>query len=192
MDFCRMKQQLRQLSHHPNSVTKGDIFSLTEEKSVSRGEDLSYEAWVAYRNKQKQPTGAVAASRSSSKGGTGEISKSLKGAQEKNGFNRRTGERDRCYGCGSEYHLLPKCPTKQERKAPAPALPPSSTPRSSFSSITSEDSPQDANSAQHPFSTSLTKDRPVFMHTMTVWRFWTLEPRPIWCALTGCPIAMNY
>ena len=164
-----MKQQLRQLFHHPNSVTKEDIFSVAEEKPVSQDEDLSYEAWVAYRNKQKQPTGAGAASRPSSKNGNGKKPKVPKGGQEKNGFNRRTGERNRCYGCGSEYHLLPKCPTKQERKAPAPVPPPSSTPRSPFSSITLEDSPQDVNSAQHSFTTSLTKDRPVFLHTMTVW-----------------------
>ena len=52
VDFARMKQQLRQLFHRPNSATKEDIFPVTEEKPVSRGEDLSYEAWVAYRNKK--------------------------------------------------------------------------------------------------------------------------------------------
>ena len=81
--FARMKQQLRQLFHHPNSATKEDIFSVTEEKSVSRGKDLSYEAWVAYRNKQKQPTVAGAAFRPSSKSGRGKNSKSPRGVQEK-------------------------------------------------------------------------------------------------------------
>ena len=57
---------------------------------------------------------------------------------------------------------MPKCPTKQERKAPAPAPSPSPNPRSPFSSITLENSPQDVNSAQHSFTTSLTEDRPVF------------------------------
>ena len=60
VDFARMKQQLRQLRHQPNSVTKEDIFPAMEEKTVSRGEDLSYEAWAAYRNKQKQSSGAGA------------------------------------------------------------------------------------------------------------------------------------
>ena len=82
-DFAGMKQQLRQLFHQPNSVTKEDIFPATEEKSVSRGEDLSYEAWVAYRNKQKQSTGAVAASRSSSKSGTGKKPKPPNGGAGK-------------------------------------------------------------------------------------------------------------
>ena len=27
-----------------------------------------------------------------------------------NGFNRRTGVRNRCYRCDGEYHLAPKCP----------------------------------------------------------------------------------
>ena len=83
VDFSRMKQQLRQLFHHPNSVTKEDIFSVAEEKPVSQDEDLSYEAWVAYRKKQKQSTGAGAASRPSSKSGNGKKSKSPKGGQEK-------------------------------------------------------------------------------------------------------------
>ena len=162
VDFARTKQQLRQLFHQSNSVTNEDIFPATEEKTGLRGEDLSYEAWAAYRNKQKQSSGAGAALRPSSKGDNGKKSKSPKGGQEKNGFNRRTGERNRCYGCGSEYHLLPKCPSKQDRRAQNPAPSPSSNPRSSFSSITLEDSPQDINAVQHSFTTSLSKDRPIF------------------------------
>ena len=78
-----MKQQLRQLFHHPNSVTKEDVFSMTEETAASPGEDLSYEAWVAYRKKQKQPTGTGAAPRHSSKNGNGKKPKAPKGGQEK-------------------------------------------------------------------------------------------------------------
>ena len=92
VDFSRMKQQLRQLFHHPNSVTKEDISPVMEGKSVSRGEDLSYEAWAAFRNKQKQSPGAASASRSSSKGGAGKKSKSPKGAQEKMAVEVKTGE----------------------------------------------------------------------------------------------------
>ena len=80
----------------------------------------------------------------------------------KNGFNRRAGERGRRYRCGSEYHLLPKCPIKQEPKAPAPARNPPSNPRSSFSSITLEDSPPDSKAVEHSFPTSLKVDRPIF------------------------------
>ena len=105
VDFSRMKQQLRQLFHQSNSATKDDVFSMAEETTASPGEDLSYEAWAAYRKKQKQPAGTGAAPRPSSKNGNGKKPKAPKGGQEKNGFNRRTGERNRCYGCGSEYHL---------------------------------------------------------------------------------------
>ena len=83
VDFSRMKQQLRQLFHHPNSVTKEDVFSVAEEQPVPQDEDLSYEAWVAYRKKQKQPAGTGAAPRPSSKNGNGKKPKAPKGGQEK-------------------------------------------------------------------------------------------------------------
>ena len=43
-------------------------------------------------------------------------------AQQGNGntpnqINPRTGYRNRCYGCGSEFHLLPQCPQKQSQSA---------------------------------------------------------------------------
>ena len=63
--------------------------------------------------------------------------------QARNGFNRRTGERLRCYECGSEFHLLPKCPKRQN--TPGASAPPSSLaspiPRSSFSSIAMDPDP---------------------------------------------------
>ena len=34
-----------------------------------------------------------------------------------NQINPRTGYRNRCYGCGSEFHLLPQCPGKQQQVA---------------------------------------------------------------------------
>ena len=111
--------------------------------------------------KLKQNAGASAAPRPSSKNGKGKKPKVPKGEQDKNGFNRRTGERNRCYVCGSEYHLLPKCPSKRDRRAPAPAPSPPTNPRSSFSSSTLEDSPRDINVVQHSFSTSMTRERPV-------------------------------
>ena len=37
VDFSRMKLQLRQLFHHPNSATKEDVFSMTEETAASPG-----------------------------------------------------------------------------------------------------------------------------------------------------------
>ena len=34
-----------------------------------------------------------------------------------NQINPRTGHRNRCYGCGSEFHLLPHCPGTQPQAA---------------------------------------------------------------------------
>ena len=48
VDFARTKQQFRQLFKEKEDmfpVTEEDIFPVMEEKPVSRGEDLSYEAW---------------------------------------------------------------------------------------------------------------------------------------------------
>lgn len=161
VDFARVTQHLRQLFNQSNSATKEDIFPVTEEKSDQRPEDLSYDAWVAYHQRRKQSTAGGSASRSHSKAGKGKKPKTPKGGREKNGFNRRTGERNRCYGCGSEYHLLPKCPNKQERKAPVSLPPQPSAPRSSFSFITLEDDPHAANVVEHSFVTSLSKGRPI-------------------------------
>ena len=160
--FARITQQLRQLFNQSNPATKEDISPVTEEPAESRPEDLSYEAWVSYHQKRKQKAVAGTPPRSQTKGGKGKKTKNPKGGSEKNGFNRRTGERNRCFGCGSEYHLLPQCPNKQERKAPVALPPVSPTPRSSFSSITLEDSPQDANVLEHSFTTSLSRNRPIY------------------------------
>ena len=50
---------------------------------------------------------------------------------------------------------------KQEPKAPAPLSKPPSNPRSSFSSITLEDSPADNKSAEHSFTTLLKVGHPI-------------------------------
>ena len=134
---------------------------MTEAPASAPDDDLSYEAWLAYRRGNKQRTGAKNPPRSSSKS-SGKKPKPGKRAQEKNGFNRRTGGRNRCYRRGSEYHLLPKCPTRQETKAPAPPSAPPSLPRSPFSTITSEDAPSERKSVEHSFTTSLKVGCPTF------------------------------
>ena len=134
---------------------------MTEDSAQLAPDDLSYEAWLAYRKAGKQRAGEEGAARPSyTAPGTGGESKQVE--QGKNGFNRRTGERNRCYRCGGEYHLLPKCPVKQESKAPAPASETPSRPRSPFSSSTLEDPPAGRNSVEHSFTTSLKVDRPIF------------------------------
>ena len=77
-----MTRELRQLFHPLNMVTKEGSFPVTEDRSAPQGDDLSYEAWAAFRNKQKQTAGAMNAPRSSSKSG-GSKSKPQKGAREK-------------------------------------------------------------------------------------------------------------
>ena len=49
-----MAKQLRQLFQAPNAVTKGYIFQEVEAKTLLQGDDPSYEAWLAFRNKQKE------------------------------------------------------------------------------------------------------------------------------------------
>ena len=85
-----------------------------------------------------------------------------KGEQEKNGFNRRTGGRNRCCRRGSENHVLPKCPVRLENKPPAPPSAPPSIPRSSFSSITLEDTPSERKSVERSFTASSKADFPIF------------------------------
>ena len=93
VDFARVTQHLRQLFTQSNSATKEDIFPAMEDPSEQRPEDLSYEAWVAYHKKRKQTAGGANPSRPQSKNGKGKKNKTQGGGKEKNGFNRRTGER---------------------------------------------------------------------------------------------------
>ena len=161
IDFARSSKQLRQLFQPTNSAAKGEILRVTTESTQAQIEYLSYEAWSAYKKGNRQQTGGKGAPRSPSKS-SGKKSRTKKGEQEKNGCNRRTGERNRCYRRGSEYHLLPECPMKQDKPAPAPPVAPPSLPRSSFSTITLEDTPSETKSAGHSFTTSLKAHCPVF------------------------------
>ena len=55
--YSRMSTQLRQLFHSQCGATKEDISPVTENRSIPQGEDLSYEAWAAFRKQQKQNKG---------------------------------------------------------------------------------------------------------------------------------------
>ena len=118
VDFSRMKQQLRQLFHQSNSVTKEDVFSMAEETTASPGEDLSYEAWAAYRKNQKQNTGASAASRSSSKNGKGKKSKSPKGEQEKMDLIGALGNATAVMAAAVNSIFYPNAPRSRTRRRP--------------------------------------------------------------------------
>ena len=165
--YPALAKQMRQILQPVGGTQKEDILMnspniMADNVGVDE-EDLSYEAWVAYRKAGKGRKGPQQNARSRPKGKGSKMHE-----QERNGLNRRTGERNRCYGCGSEFHLLPKCPRRPDFTKPdssAQSLP-NYAPRSSFSSIamdpapvTSDESPPVAlpaeNRNEQSFSTSL-------------------------------------
>ena len=95
----------------------------------SEDEDLSFDARAAYRAAKTARRDSPRRSRSK----LGGANKVGGGWQVLDGVNRRTGERNRSYSCGIEYHLAPKCP-RQRRWEPdnVPRPPPANeAPRSS-------------------------------------------------------------
>ena len=139
LDFGLVSKQMRQISHPRGIVKKEDILQVTTEGDGSDEKDLSYEAWVAYRKAGKGRKDRPQGSRPKPKGKGGKAEEPTR-----NGINRKTGERNRRYGCGSEFHLLPKCPRRNNvvpaRPSPGPTQ--NAAPRSSFSSIAMDsDSP---------------------------------------------------
>ena len=94
VDFARASAQLRQLFQSPTASTQGGILNVTEKPAQLVPEDLSHEAQIAYRKAGKRRTGGKGATRPSTKAPGGK-SKPKQAEQGKNGFHRRTGERDR-------------------------------------------------------------------------------------------------
>ena len=137
LDYPAIALQMRQILNPVGKHNKEDILSIAMEEPPLEDLDLSYEAWVAYRKAGKGKNPASTGPKKSK--GKGNKSEEL----SRNGFNRRTGERLRCYGCGSEFHLLPKCPKRNStpQVSVAPPPPPSTVPRSSFSSIALDPEP---------------------------------------------------
>ena len=102
-----------------------------------------------------QKTGGGAPKRSSDKArGNGEML---------NGFNRRTGLRNRRYKCDSEYHLAPKCSWRHvPQSAIGAASPTDSKTRRPFYSTNCTDAPLSArkadrseNGCEQSFSTAM-------------------------------------
>ena len=163
LDYPLLAKQMRQISQPVGGVRKEDILNISADAGGTDDEDLSYEAWVAFRK--------AARSRKDSTQGTRPRPKSRGSKadeQVRNGFNRRAGERNRCYSCGSELHLLPKCPkrTNSSPANPPPSPPTNYAPRSSFppsamgpaTSVRSESSPPEKKvegQTEQSFSTPL-------------------------------------
>ena len=106
--------------------------------TVSGEED--FEAWMAYRK----------AKRAKKEGGNqGKREKSFGGERTKNPINRRTGGRNRCYTCNSEYFYAPQCPQKENwySGTPSPLRTNEKPPNKPYSSIAMK-SPVEVGSAQ--------------------------------------------
>ena len=163
LDYPFLAKQMRQILHPVGGAHKEDVLNISADAGGAEDEDLSYEAWIGFRKagrSRKDPPRGMRP-RPRSKG-------SKPDEQVRNGFNRRTGERNRRCCCGGEYHLLPKCPkrTNAPPANPSPSPPRNYVPRSSFSSIAmdpasfvcSESSPPEARvegCTEQSFSTSL-------------------------------------
>ena len=122
-DFPIAAKQMRP-SYEPCGGPMRQYVSATTDLDMdSEEEDASYEARVAYRKAKKTRKEAPRRSRSKSGG-----SKKVEGdRQEMNGVNRRARKRNRCYACGSEYHLAPKCTQRRQWKPDTPPSPPPMT-----------------------------------------------------------------
>ena len=134
--YPSLAKQMRQILQPVGSTLKEDVLMsappIMADNVEIDDEDLSYDAWVAYRKAGRGRKNSQPGARPKQKGKGRKMHE-----QERNGINKRTGERNRCYGCGSEFHLLPKCPKRPDfakGDSYAPSVP-SHAPRSSFSSI---------------------------------------------------------
>ena len=76
--------------------------------TVSEEED--FEAWMAYRAAKR----AKKDTQGSGEYGSREKNKPSGEGRAKNGRNRRTGQRNRCYARYSEYRYTPQCPQREQ------------------------------------------------------------------------------
>ena len=128
--FRIVAKQTRQLFDFRGGTGRQDALGAADVGVKSDGEALSYEAWAAYRKAGKKGGNSI---KLSSNGP--EWTRKLNGrGQTLNGFNRRTGGRNRCLTWDSEYHLAPKCPHTQTLEA-TNTRPPSSNEYGALSSV---------------------------------------------------------
>ena len=138
LDCPFLAKQMRQISQLVGGPRRRDVLNFSADSGGVDDEDISYEAWVAFRKAAGSRKDVTQGARPRPKGKGGKP-----GEQVRNGFNRRTGERNRCYGCDSEFHLLPKCPKRANPSpvTPFPSLPTNYAPRPSFYSIALDPAP---------------------------------------------------
>ena len=87
-------------------ASRRDLLVAQDMDTVSEEEDC--EAWMAYRKARQAKTGG------GDQGNRDNRAKTESGRTE-NPISRRTGRRNRCYTCNSEYHCAPQCPQKENR-----------------------------------------------------------------------------
>ena len=89
-----------------------DILTAKDVDAQSDEEDSPYEARAASRKAEKKRRGAARKQNTNPQGAN-----KIKGdRQVPNGFDRRTGGRNRCYTCDSKCPLAPKCPRRKQWK----------------------------------------------------------------------------
>ena len=105
LKFVDVAANMRRLFGSCGGAERQDVL-ITEEADEPSEEERDREARAKYRKSKKQGAGQKRGD------GTPKVSggKLKGGGRTSNGFNRRTGPRNRRYKCDSEYHLAPKCP----------------------------------------------------------------------------------
>ena len=88
LDYPLLAKQMRQVLDPVGGAHKEDIPNISAEAGGAEVEDLSYEAWIAIRKAGESPRPKGMRPRPKGKG-------SKRDEQGRNGFNRRTGERNR-------------------------------------------------------------------------------------------------
>ena len=101
---------MRRIFDPCGGVAKHDVFAATDCYVESEEEGPSYEARAAYREAKEARQASPRKSRSKSNGAN-EVNGD---GQVLNRLNSRTGERNRRYTCGSEYHLAPRRPQRRK------------------------------------------------------------------------------
>ena len=118
LKFVDVAANMRRLFGSCGGAERQDVL-ITEEADEPSEEDRDREARAKYRKSKKQGAGQKRGD------GTPKVSggKLKGGGRTSNGFNRRTGPRNRRYKCDSEYHLAPTCPWRdvlRSELSPAP------------------------------------------------------------------------
>ena len=98
--------QMRRLFGPRGYASRRDVLLAANMDTASEAEHC--EPWAAYR-KAKRPK------KDGGGHGSREKGKSSGAGRAKNAINRRTGERNRCYTCNSEYHYAPQRPQEENR-----------------------------------------------------------------------------